>query len=367
MKNVVVILHIISSLCRGGRERQLAIIAKHCENIDNRIIYYNESIGGYIEQYQIEDKVYRCEEKSSLKRIQATIKYARDINADIIVSWGNMESIIGLLVSAFTDIPFVNFSIRHGIRSRKFSHYFRTLILHMSKNIVANSYAGLKANKLRRGFVLYNGIEAIEVEETHKLQAKKMMYIQDNDTAVILVSVANLVPYKDYYTTFEALKILKEEGYNFRYYVIGEGPLRIDYENYLRENRLEDCVFLLGRIAHPHAFLSYADIFIHSSKGEGCSNAILEAMSMGLPIIASDTGGTSEIVGRNAILFPYKDVEKLKRAIMKLYSDNKLRLQMGRESNNIVKSRFTVERMLNTYSDILHKVIRNKPIKRNTK
>ncbi len=361
MKNVVVILHIISSLCRGGRERQLAIIAKHCENIDNRIIYYNESIGGYIEQYQIEDKVYRCEEKSSLKRIQATIKYARDINADIIVSWGNMESIIGLLVSAFTDIPFVNFSIRHGIRSRKFSHYFRTLVLHLSKNIVANSHAGLKANNLRRGHVLYNGIEAVEVKENHSLDAKRIMFITDDDPVIILVSVANLVPYKDYFTVFESLKKLKDEGFLFRYYVIGEGPLRVEYEEYLRKNQLEDDIFLLGRIIYPHAFLSHADVFVHSSKGEGCSNAILEAMYMGLPIIASDTGGTSEIVEDNAILFPYKDNKELQTAIKQLIQDRELRLQMGKESKIIYEKRFSLERMLKEYEDIMIQIlIKNK-------
>lgn len=351
-------LHIISSMSRGGRERQLAVIARHSTADENRILYYNESPGGYIEQYGLQDKAFHCKEQSFFKRICATIKHAKELNADLIVSWGNMESIIAMFVSAITGIPFVNFSIRHGIRSRQFSHYFRTFILHLSKHIVANSRAGLKANNLKRGYVLYNGIEAIEVLPKHSLAAKEAMAIQAGESATILISVANLVPYKDYFTVFAALKTLKKEGLSFRYYIIGEGSLRADYEAYLREHQLDDCVFLLGRIIHPHAYLTHADIFIHSSKGEGCSNAILEAMYMGLPIVASDTGGTAEIVEDNALLFPYKDASALKSTLKVLLTNPDLRHKMGQSSKRICTERFSLERMLTDYHKILTQILK---------
>ncbi|MDD3534860.1 MAG: glycosyltransferase [Candidatus Cloacimonetes bacterium] len=352
------ILHIISSMRRGGRERQLAVIAKHCIGMENRILYYNESPGGYIEQYGLQSKAYHCAERSLKKRILATAKRAKEMNADVIVSWGNMESVIAMFVSVITGIPFVNFSIRHGIRSKQFSHYFRTLILHLSKYIVANSHAGLKANNLKRGYVLYNGIEAIEIQPEHSLAAKEAMSIPTDDPAAILISVANLVPYKDYYTVFAALNTLKKEGFPFRYYIIGEGPLRADYERYLKRHQLDDCVFLLGRIVHPHAFLAHADVFIHSSKGEGCSNAILEAMYMGLPIVTSDTGGTAEIVEDNALLFPYKDAQALQQELRKLLTNSDLRQKMGQSSKSICTERFSLERMLTDYHKILTQILK---------
>lgn len=355
-----VAIHIISSMARGGRERQLAIITKYSKSVCNRIIYYNECPEGYIDQYGLSNLSHHCTETSYWKRVFATYIHVKTVGADLIVSWGNMESTIAMIVSFLTRIPFINFSIRHGIRSNKLSHYIRTIILHLSKNIVANSYAGLRANNLRRGYVLYNGIEEYPRQPSESAGSVDLRAGYGiNDDEIVIVSVANLVPYKDYFTVFSVLKAIQDEGYSFRYIVIGEGVLRSEYESYLKENNLQNYVLLLGRVTDPHRILQIADIFIHSSKGEGCSNAILEAMSMGLPVIASDTGGTSEIVGDNAILFPYKDKQALKEAMVKLIDDESLRQEMGQKSKSLFKDRFSLDRMLNEYHDIIAKVLVN--------
>lgn len=359
MKKVTVV-HIISSMQRGGRERQLALITKYSKKIDNRIVYFNECSEGYIEQYGLQNASLHCTEKEYWKRVWATLKLSKELGADILVSWGNMESTIAMIVSLLAGIPFVNFSIRHGIRSKRFSHYLRTVVLHLSRNIIANSYAGLRANNLRRGYVLYNGIEEYQQKPSAAASSDDIRAehgIDQDD--VILVSVANLVPYKDYFTVLSVLKTLRDEGYSFQYLVIGEGPLRREYESYITKNMLAESVHLIGRVTDPHRFLHIADIFIHSSKGEGCSNAILEAMSMGLPVIASDTGGTSEIVGDNAILFPFKDKQALKEAMVKLIDDESLRQEMGQKSKSLFKDRFSLDRMLNEYHDIIAKVMVN--------
>lgn len=345
---------------RGGRERQLAIITKYSTGIDNRIVYYNECSEGYIEQYGLQNVCHHCQEKGYWKRIGATLKLSKELGADVIVSWGNMESTIAMIVSYLTGLPFINFSVRHGIRSKRFSHYLRTVVLHLSKNVIANSYAGLRANNLLRGYVLYNGIEEYPRQPSESAGSVDLRAGYGiNDDEIVIVSVANLVPYKDYFTVFSVLKAIQDEGYSFRYIVIGEGVLRSEYESYLKENNLQNYVLLLGRVTNPHRILQIADIFIHSSKGEGCSNAILEAMSMGLPVIASDTGGTSEIVGDNAILFPYKDKQALKEAMVKLIDDESLRQEMGQKSKSLFKDRFSLDRMLNEYHDIIAKVLVN--------
>lgn len=353
------VLHIISSMRRGGRERQLAIITKYSTSIDNRILYYNDCVDGYIEQYELQNVSYHCQEKGCWKRLWATLKITQEIGANAVVSWGNMESIIAMIVSLLMRIPFINFSIRHGIRSKQFSHYFRTLVLHLSKNIIANSYAGLRANNLRRGYVLYNGIEEHRRSPTSDIIKEIFTKYDIRGEDTVLVSVANLVPYKDYFTVFAALKTLIDAGYAFHYFIIGEGPLRTEYESYIIRYGLHDRIHFIGRTRYPHIFLSFADIFVHSSKGEGCSNAILEAMSMGLPVIASDTGGTSEIVGDNAILFPYKDKLALQEAMIKLIEDKSLRREMGLKSEALFKGHFSLERMLTEYHNIIDRVLTN--------
>jgi glycosyltransferase involved in cell wall biosynthesis len=127
--------------------------------------------------------------------------------------------------------------------------------------------------------------------------------------------------------------------------------------NFIKDQDMEKEIFILGRITDVEKYLSQADIFIHSSKGEGCSNAILEAMFAGLPIIASNTGGTPEIVSaENGLLFEYKDVKQLESQVKKLIDDPELRQDMGRQSAKFAKENFTVEPMMQNYYHILDQV-----------
>jgi glycosyltransferase involved in cell wall biosynthesis len=217
---------------------------------------------------------------------------------------------------------------------------------------VANSYAGLKANGIKEGYVLYNGIDPKFDKANWPKEPPK-----PTNRVLNLLSIANLVPYKDYFTVLEALKRIKDDDLGFRYFIIGEGPLRNEIEARIKELGLSEMIQLLGRVNKPENYLNKADIFIHSSKGEGCSNAILEAMYMALPVIASDTGGTSEIVGSNAILFEYKNIQQLSEAIKKLLQDENLRKNMADESYRIAVSKFSVNSMLNNYDSIIAKIL----------
>jgi len=74
-------------------------------------------------------------------------------------------------------------------------------------------------------------------------------------------------------------------------------------------------------------------------------------------VIASDTGGTSEIVGTNAILFEYKNIRQLYEAIKKLLQDESLRKDMSDESYQIASSRFSVNSMLANYNSIIAEIL----------
>jgi len=224
---------------------------------------------------------------------------------------------------------------------------------------VANSFAGLRANNLRRGKVLYNGVDPRFIGKLSEAEKKKKRIILvglDSETP-LLISVANLVPYKDYFSILKALKVLKEKGLQFQYIILGDGPLRNEIKDTIRQYDLSENIILLGNVQNVHDFLKVADIFIHSSKGEGCSNAILEAMAAGLPILATDTGGTSEIVSeKNGFLFKYRNLLELIRLIKICLSDRDLCRRMGDESLLIIERRFAVAEMMKNYYKIIEEL-----------
>jgi glycosyltransferase involved in cell wall biosynthesis len=357
------VIHLISSLRRGGRERQLATILSHTDQsqFPSKIVYFNQSKSNYIAEYDLEGYYIHIPSTAFLLRMKDLYAFIKKENPDIIYTWGNLESIFTMLLSPFHHFRFINGSIRHGIRAKKISHYFRSFILHLSKNIVANSYAGLKANNLKRGQVLYNGIDDKFISQPHedeKLAKKKQLLSLPEDTNV-LISVANLVSYKDYFSILNSLKLIKEKGYQFHYVILGDGPLKQNLEQIIIDHQLSDNVLLLGSVQNVNEYLKTADIFIHSSKGEGCSNAILEAMASGLPVIASNTGGTPEIIDtENGFLFEYKNFRQLADLIMKCI-DNKTEMErMGSSSIEKIKEKFTIDGMMQNYYGIISAVVK---------
>ena len=103
--------------------------------------------------------------------------------------------------------------------------------------------------------------------------------------------------------------------------------------------------------------LSVCDIFIHSSKGEGCSNAILEAMASDLPVLATNVGGIPEITSsESAILFDYKDAQQLINSILRLIQDEILRKQMSVSAKTTALERFSMNAMMINYREIINEI-----------
>lgn len=345
---------------RGGRERQVSMIVAHSDfnKFPAKIVYFNDKLISYIGEYKISRHTLKVVTKGFFKRIIELNRIIKENKPVIVFTWGTIESLLILILKPLHKFAFINGSVRHGIRSPRISQFFRMLLLHLSEYRLANSCAGLKANNLKRGFVLYNGVNEIlpGTSDAKSKYRKKLLNISSD--VIVMISVANFNPYKDYYTVLEALRILKLENYKFCYIILGDGPLRKDIEFRINGNELRDNVKIIGHVQNVSDYLMISDIFIHSSKGEGCSNAILEAMASGLPVIASDTGGTNEIVtGSFGRLFKYQDQENLVTVIKELLTDiDKLPL-LGENARNIVSEKYTIRKMIENYEKIIQQVI----------
>jgi len=353
------IIHVISSLRRGGRERQLAAIMANTDldNYPSKIIYFNESQDSYIDEYDLSHHIIKLGSKNFILRFIELHRLIKQRQPDVVFAWGNLESIFAILLKPFNRFVHINGSVRHGIRSKQFSHYFRTVVLHLSQYVVANSYAGLRANNLKKGFVLYNGVDVRFLLALGNKQVKRKELVDVSSDTCLLISVANLVPYKDYFTVLEALKRVKTRGVDFHYLILGNGPLKGDIEKYIEKCGLENNVTIVGHVENVHEYLKISDIFIHSSKGEGCSNAILEAMAAGLPVIATDTGGTSEIVNSNfGKVFEYKNPNQLVNHLQQLMPEKERLKDMGERAKREIENKFTIKKMMFNYYEIIDNI-----------
>ncbi len=355
------VLHVISSLGRGGKERQLVNILNYS---DDKAVVFKKISYSYDEEYNISEKLIFLKTRSPFLRLLEIYKIIKQENPDLLWSWGNIESTFCFLLSFFTSVKHINGSIRHGIVLFKKEHLWRKIILHLSRHIVANSKSGLKVNGLKKGYVLYNGLDEKffkPVEDNQLLILGSEIRMELLNNKIKLISIANLVPYKDYITVLKALEILKKNRFKFVYLIVGEGPNRKTLELEIQKRHLDKEVYLLGRRKNIAELLSISDLFIHSSKGEGCSNAILEAMAAGLPIVATSTGGTPEIVDETyGRLFEYQNFEQLYEHLLWFINNPDEMKKMGFKARQVALERFSVRRMIEEYEKIVQQIVRNK-------
>ena len=134
--------------------------------------------------------------------------------------------------------------------------------------------------------------------------------------------------------------------------LVGDGPLRRELEARSASSPLAGQVTFAGETADVALYLRAADLFVLPSRAEGMSNAVLEAMACGIPVVATDVGGNREIVGADGVsgrLVPSGDPVALAEAIGTLVGKPALRQELGSAAHGIVRERFDIQRVATQY------------------
>jgi len=366
--NSTKIIFTIDTIHRGGKERQLFILTRFLldKGFNISIIAKEFSHENYLKEYEIDLRLIKVFNGNTwLGKFLCFRRIIISENPDFIISWDIQSSIYTLLLTRKFKFKFINASIRHGIRLVRFSHILRSVVCFLSPYIIANSFEGLKANNLKPGkrrVVLYNGIENKFINTLTKTDREKQRnklipgYAEKHGT--VYITIANLVPYKDYSTVLKALHKLKEL-HSFYYLIIGDGPMRDEIVGIIYKYGLEKRIILTGEIENISDYLFISDIMIHSSRGEGISNSILEGMYAGLPVIATNVGGIPETVfPGSSILFPYKDDKALFECLLQasvIFSG------FDKDSEEYKKhlAKFSVRKMIKGFEKIIQTVESN--------
>jgi glycosyltransferase involved in cell wall biosynthesis len=141
--------------------------------------------------------------------------------------------------------------------------------------------------------------------------------------------------------------------------IVGDGPDGARLRDLADRLGITDSVSFLGHRTDVAALLGIADVLVHPSRSEGMSNAVLEGMSHGLAIVASDVPGNRALVepGREGLLVPYEDGPALTAALRALLGDADLRHRLGREAAAVSASTFSLDAVATAYHDLYHDLI----------
>ena len=232
----------------------------------------------------------------------------------------------------------------------KFLHSFTTKIV-VNSDFVKKQMIDDENVSNEKIIRIYSGIKLDGFDLDRKQELREKLGLSSEQ--LILVMVANLIPYKGHADLISALGLISDEmPKDWKMIFIGrdDGIKTALIDQTKKYNISENCEFL-----HPKGditdYYAIADIGILSSHEEGFSIAILEGMRAALPMVVTNVGGNSESVldGKTGFVVPAQDCQKISEAILKLCLDKELRQSMGQSANQRVKDNFSIENCINEH------------------
>ncbi len=180
---------------------------------------------------------------------------------------------------------------------------------------------------------------------------------------VVIGTVGRFEQVKDQMTLARAFVLLLERRPEWRrtsrLLMVGEGRLRSQVLNFLRQHGVEDVTWLPGHRDDTAEMLRAMDIFVLPSLAEGISNTILEAMASGRPVIATDVGGNGELVedGASGMLVPRNDPAAMASALSRYIDDAPLRKRHGSRGRVRAEAHFSLDGMIDGYERVYDSVL----------
>jgi glycosyltransferase involved in cell wall biosynthesis len=179
---------------------------------------------------------------------------------------------------------------------------------------------------------------------------------------VVLISVGRLISGKEFEFLIDGFNEAIKEVQNLKLIIIGDGVLKSKLEKKVAKLGIQDKVIFAGRINHKELLKHYSttDIFLLLSSYENFSNAVLEAMSCGLPIVVTNVGGIPEVVkdGKNGFLIKPKDPVQIAEKVLLILNNRELKqkfLNNNKEEVEKYSLDNVVEKLEKIYINILSK------------
>ena len=173
--------------------------------------------------------------------------------------------------------------------------------------------------------------------------------------------VGRLDPVKGHKDFLQAASIVLKNIPDIRFVIVGDGELREQLQEYVKELNIKDKVIFLGHCNNVIEIVAVFDLLAVTSLSEGFSIAIAEAMALGKPVVATRIGGIPDVVedGKSGILVPAKDPQKMAEAMERVIRDKDLADSLGQYGLLLCRERFlapqSADKLRAIYRDLIKK------------
>jgi glycosyltransferase involved in cell wall biosynthesis len=342
------ICHVSLTLKTGGLERLLADFARHHDRSACEMEFLAlDEVGRFAEVIAASGcRVHRLKRSGRVGRVCEMARLFRERGFDVVHTHNTYPHLYGTLAARWAGVPAV-IQTRHGQRA---GHGWKSSLQYrwaakLADQIVAVSHDAadltVRVDKVPREKVrtIWNGIDLNAFD------------YRGPSREPVAISVSRLSAEKDIPTMLEGVRLARRDVPELRLKLVGDGPERARLERLSRDWGLAGAVEFCGDCRDVAARLAEGAVFVSSSLTEGISLTLLEAMAVGLPVIATAVGGNPEVVvdGETGRLVRAQDAAALSAALASVMRDREQGRRWGQAGRRRVEEHFDVRRMVAEY------------------
>ena len=355
---MIKVLHLIKGLGRGGAEMLLpeTLRVHDSSRFAFRYVYFLPHKGQVAEDLRRQgvdvDLVAGTNNLAILRKVGSIAAIARDWKADVIHCHLPIAGVVGRIVGKRTGIPVVY--TEHNKQER---YHFLTRILNLrtmswNRHVIACSDDVLHSINRHKDLPqtpvqsIQNGVNTARFDPQSFPPKPNDLGIPEGKTVIGTVCVFRTQ--KRLHHLLTLAKRLYDTLPDMHFVLVGDGPEEDRLRTQVAEAGLSDAVTFPGRIEEVRPWLAAMDVYLMTSEFEGLPIAMLEAMSMKLPVVATRAGGIGEVVidGENGFIREVENWEALIEPLRLLIADSDLRKRIGDAGRQTVIDNFSVERMV---------------------
>jgi glycosyltransferase involved in cell wall biosynthesis len=275
-----------------------------------------------------------------------------------------ITSFLGLIFAKLKRTPLVH--TEHGTRhstvpnkvidliSRAYDHSIGALLVKSARKNIGVSEAAcefLKHLGAANAQVIYNGIDTSIFKKEEDTNCRQKLGISNDD--IVITFVGRLIYAKGVQDLISAFPRIKDTTPKAKLLIVGDGPYRAELEKMARQTDCHSDILFLGQKTQAELIeiLSTTDICVNPSYSEGLPTSVMEAASIGLPIIATDVGGTREIIttDETGIMVKARDVGQLAEELYRLLANAELRGKLGKSARILAERKFNWDKITGEY------------------
>ncbi len=351
------ILVLCKTLRKGGAEKQAMITAKLLSQHGypvHIIIWHSNMIDqdnlNYLENQQIS-----CEglQGSIIYKLRRFRDHIKQNNITVILAYLTLANMVG----AFAALCKHQLKTIGGVRSEKLP-YVKFLVERVVHNRI-NSCTVFNSHAAKRGFVK-RGFSPSKAVVIHNAIAVRPVIRSTRDEWLTIITVARFIKSKDFPTALKAFRQLADKlpSMKLKFMIVGYGKYEVSIRALIKKYRLTDSVKMVIDPPNVKELLARADIYLSTSLVEGLSNSIMEAMAVGLPVVATDVGDNRYLIeeSKNGYIVPCSDVTAIAQKLEQLACSKETRKRFGEYSLDKISSGFTEEVMIDRYIKLIEEL-----------